>query len=85
MRSCWHGDPNKRPSFDTLFATLKELLPCAELQVNFQHFSEENRQIDWQFLDFWLIWFINQRALYNHALSIIIIGVICAHLLLAQE
>ena len=28
------------------------------------------------FLDFWLIWFINQRALYNHALSIIVgIGV----------
>ena len=25
---------------------------------------------------FWLIWFINQRALYNHALSIIIIGVV---------
>ena len=25
---------------------------------------------------FWLIWFINQRALYNHALSIIVIGVI---------
>ena len=25
--------------------------------------------------DFWLIWFINQRALYNHALSVIGIGV----------
>ena len=41
---------------------------------------------------FWLIWFINQRALYNHALSVIVgvgvvvigIGVICAHLPLAQ-
>ena len=42
---------------------------------------------------FWLIWFINQRALYNHALSVIIgiggigivsiIGIICAHLPLA--
>ena len=39
----------------------------------------------------WLIWFINQRALYNHELSIIIIsvvvigiGIICAHLNLAQ-
>ena len=36
---------------------------------------------------FWLIWFINQRALYNHALSVIvgiisvgIIGIVCAHL-----
>ena len=29
---------------------------------------------------FWLIWFINQRALYNHALSVIIIGVVlCWH------
>ena len=35
---------------------------------------------------FWLIWFINQRALYNHALSVIVgvsigvvISVICAH------
>ena len=37
--------------------------------------------------DVWLIWFINQRALYNHALSIICIGVgiiIYAHLPLAQ-
>ena len=47
---------------------------------------------------FWLIWFINQRALYNHALSvvigvvvigiiiigIIVIGAVCAHLPLAQ-
>ena len=38
---------------------------------------------------FWLIWFINQRALYNHELSIVIgiIGisvVICVHLPLAQ-
>ena len=43
-------------------------------------------------LGFWLIWFINQRALYNHALSVIgiisigviSIGIICAHLPLAQ-
>ena len=48
---------------------------------------------------FWLIWFINQRALYNHALSVVVgtgiigiggIGVIgigvvvCAHLPLPQ-
>ena len=25
---------------------------------------------------FWLIWFINQRALYNYALSIVVIGVV---------
>ena len=31
---------------------------------------------------FWLIWFINQRALYNHALSGVV--VVCAHLSLAQ-
>ena len=41
-------------------------------------------------MGFWLIWFINQRALYNHALSIVvgigiivigivIVGVVCAH------
>ena len=37
------------------------------------------------FMGFWLIWFINQRALYNHELSIIIgIGIICAYLPLAQ-
>ena len=46
--------------------------------------------------NFWLIWFINQRALHNHALSIVIgIGIIiinigsigivvCAHLTLEQ-
>ena len=28
------------------------------------------------YLSFWLIWFINQRALYNHALSMVIIGII---------
>ena len=35
---------------------------------------------------FWLIWFINQRALYNHALSVIgiVVIVICAHLPLVQ-
>ena len=37
-------------------------------------------------VDFWLIWFINQRALNNHALSIIgvSVGIICAHLPLAH-
>ena len=42
---------------------------------------------------FWLIWFINQRALYNHELSMVVVVdvgvsiavVVCAHLPLAQE
>ena len=47
-----------------------------------------------EMLGFWLIWLTNQRALYNHALSVVVIGVvlhqhlvsigICAHLPLAQ-
>ena len=33
-----------------------------------------------EFYPFWLIWFINQRALYSHALSMVIIGIImCWH------
>ena len=46
-------------------------------------------KVTWVKCAFWLIWFINQRALYNHALSVIgVIGVgiiiICAHLPLVQ-
>ena len=41
---------------------------------------------------YWLIWFINQRALCNHALSVVIgigvvgigICIVCAHLALAH-
>ena len=41
---------------------------------NFETVSQNNEAMKcWSF---WLIWFINQRALYNHALSVIVIGVI---------
>ena len=52
---------------------------CLDTSYNWGH--------SWKFcFQFWLIWFINQRALYNHALSVVVIGVsivvvivICAH------
>ena len=35
------------------------------------------------FFPFWLIWYINRRALYSRALSIIVVGVVvCAHITL---
>ena len=40
---------------------------------------------------FWLIWFINQEALCNHALPVLVVGVgigivvVCAHLSLPQS
>ena len=65
-------------------ATHQDMLSMVETEK-----KHRKKMFDLVCLLFWLIWFINQRALYNHELSIIVgvsVGiVICAHLPLVQR